>query len=218
MAVCLAPTITLNNLVAPMSLAVSPDNSTVLIVDEGTSEQLKAYNTTNGNSLWIFGQAGGYANGPSVSDDKFFFNEFHTPFSGFVCYAPDGSFWVGDPGNCRVQHYSAARNFLQRMMFHSRLLQCCSRSRITQTGYLKNILSSNMIIQSRLIGRNGSWTLVNNWGYNIPSNYNDAYFRLRTATTLSNGRTYAFLRHVNNLGLVELTTSGLRFTGWNSKD
>ena len=113
-----APTITLNNLVAPMSLAVSPDNSTVLIVDEGTSEQLKAYNTTNGNSLWIFGQAGGYANGPSVSDDKFFFNELSsTVNSGFVCYAPDGSFWVGDPGNCRVQHYSAARNFIERIMF-----------------------------------------------------------------------------------------------------
>src|SRR5438132_3548451 len=50
---------------------------TLLVADGGSSQQVKAFENASatgiGTPLWTFGHAGGYANGPAVSDDKFFF-------------------------------------------------------------------------------------------------------------------------------------------------
>ena len=210
-----------SGLMDPLALAVSPDNRTLLVADGGSSQQLKAFENASatgiGTPLWTFGHAGGYANGPAVSDDKFFFmttGRGGSPWTS-LAYQPDGSFWVGDPGNRRSQHFSAARIPLDRIMFFG-LTYSSSADPNDPTRVFADYMEFKVDYSKPLGSNNGSWTLVRNWGWGIPSEYDDQYYRLRSVTTLSNGRTYALLRHnvVNRVAVVELPPDGpLRFTG-----
>ena len=65
-----------------------------------------------------------------------------------------------------------------------------------------------------LLPNNGSWTLVKNWAYNIVGTKDDQFARLKGVTTLSNNRTYALARRSDfKWEVIELTATGLRFTG-----
>ena len=210
--------VTLAGLVDPISVAVSPDGATVAVADGGNSQQVKAFSTTDGTATWTLGQAGGYATDPTVANDKFFFADFsYDTTHTFISFAPDGTFWVGDPGNDRVQHFSTDQSFIDRIMY----LPSFYSSRVDQndsTRVFANYLEFAVDYSKALSPTNGSWTLVKNWGYGIPSQYDDNYTRLYDVTTLSNNRTYAFLLDHSQgskpLAMVELTTSGLRFTGY----
>ena len=95
--------------VTHFALAVSPDNATIIVADGGTSYQLKAYSIASSTPLWICGQQGGYANGPDVTNYKFYFqtqesfDPLGTGINGhertFVTYQTDGTFWVGESCN-----------------------------------------------------------------------------------------------------------------------
>jgi hypothetical protein len=205
-------TITLSGLVAPIALAVNPDNSAVVVCDGGTSQQLKAYSNSTGASSWTYGQIGGYARDPSVTNDKFFFSDMDGA-RAFINFAQDGSFWVGDPGNTRMQHFSSIRTYIERIMFlphaYSSVVDQNNSTRV-----FADFLEFSVDYSKTLGPNNGSWTLVKNWGLNVDPAYTDEFFLLRYLTTLSNGHTYAFLRHINNLALVELPASGnIRYTG-----
>ena len=90
----------------PLALALSPDDATLVIADGGASQQLKAYSNDSAPSLqWTMGQAGGYANGPSVTNDKFYFRKLGDMSVGsdnlgpgaewtYVAFQPDGKLWV----------------------------------------------------------------------------------------------------------------------------
>jgi hypothetical protein len=68
------------------------------------------------------GTPGGYSVDAGVNDSKFYFSDINGSGIGansklpFIAYQPDGSFWVNDPGNFRVQHYSSGRTFINRIM------------------------------------------------------------------------------------------------------
>ena len=210
----------------PLALAISPDNATLLIADGGTSQQLKAFSTATASSTWVYGQAGGYATDPTVTNDKFFFHDFENlTFHGgidwtYLAYQPDGSFWIGDSGNDRSQHLAANRTFIDTLMwiptFYSAFVDPNDPTRV-----FANALEFHIDYSKPLGPDNGSWTVVKNWGYNILTNLltncDDQYGVLRNVTTLSNGRTYATLRcsaSLSQLQFVELPpTGGLRFTG-----
>lgn len=212
-----AATVTLSGLVAPIGVAVSTNGTTVSVVDGGTSQQIKSYDNSTGASSWTLGQAGGYATDPTVANDKFMFVD-HDAVHGSIAYAADGSFWVVDPGNSRSMHFSAARYYIEMLMFlpHSYSSQVDPNN---TTRVFSDYLEFS-VDYTKDIRASGAWTLVKNWGYNIPTTYNDAYWRFKNLATLSNGRTYAFLRYGNNaLALVELPATGqLRYTSivWNS--
>jgi hypothetical protein len=190
----LTAALTLSGFAAPLAVAVSTDGSTVVIADGGTSQQLKAFSN------------------PAVTDDKFYFADLHSGARTFIAFAPDGSFWLGDPGNCRTLHFSTGRTLIDRIMFlpafYSSVVDPNNPTRV-----FADFLEFSVDYSKNLSPANGSWKLVRNWGYKVPREYNDIYYRFRYLTTLSNGRTYAFLRH-KGLALVELaSTSGLRYTG-----
>ncbi len=54
----------------PIAIACSPVDGTVLVADASTW-QVKAFNS-GGSLIWTHGQAGGFANGPRVTSDKFY--------------------------------------------------------------------------------------------------------------------------------------------------
>ena len=184
----------ISNLADPLALATSPGNSTLVIADGGSSQQLKAFNNKNGVSSWTFGLAGGYADDPNVADNKFYFGDLKGDLGTFIAFQPDGSFWVEDTGNDRVLHYSANREFINEIMY----LPLSYSSRIDSNNparLFSDYLEFKLDYTKPLAANNGSWSLVRNWGYNIPSEFDDKYNRLSDVTTLSNGHTYALLTH-----------------------
>ncbi|WP_080241344.1 PA14 domain-containing protein [Spirosoma rigui] len=211
----------LAGLTTPMALAVSPDNNTVVVADGGASQQLKAFNNQTGAASWTLGQLGGYSKDPTVSDDKFYFSDASGGINDtFIAFAPDGSFWVGDSGNYRVQHYAASRNFIDRIQY----LQHSYSSAVDQTNPKRvfNQFLEFAIDYSKPLA--SSWTLVRNWRATVPAEYFDVQNInhifitdvFKSVTTLRNGRTYALVKQVKTKkwNLVELPASGpLRFTG-----
>lgn len=204
-----------SNLVDPLAIAVSPDNSTLVVADAGTSQQLKAYSNTTADSSWVFGELGGYVNSAVVSNDKFYFSDVRETLGTFISFQPDGTFWVSDAGNSRAQHYTATRTFIDRIMYLSRSYSCFV-DKNNPTRVFSDYLEYTIDYRKPLAPDNGSWILKNNWGYSIPLDYDNNFNRLRSVTTLSNGKTYAMFSNssISKWQVAELTSAGtVRFTG-----
>lgn len=202
----------------PLAITVSPDGTTLLVVDGGASQQVKAYNASTGASVWTLGQAGGYTtNGPAVEDDKFMFdhpvlNDHDFPDT-FVAFDPaDDSFWVGDGGNVRVMHFDASRNLIEFIRSH-------------KLHYSASINKKNGLrIFSEWCEFEGypdNWTLINNWAGLFSSAYLDfqglpSWKMFKDTTILSNNRTYSTIRKegLEETMIIELDpTTGIRETG-----
>jgi hypothetical protein len=201
--------LTLTGLVQPQSITIN--GTTVVVCDAGSSQQVKAYNTTTGASLWTLGTAGGYNNSPAVTNTKFYFSDIREVRPCSVAFDSDGSFWVLDHGNSRLQHFSGSRNYLETVMYLARSYDSNvdphDSSRVF-SDWLEFAVDYTQPIQQ-------CWQLKNNWGYNIPVSMDNSRPRLRFETTLPNGRTYAALKNLttNKYHLIELTASGVRFIG-----
>ncbi|HVR03654.1 MAG TPA: hypothetical protein VMT47_16065 [Polyangia bacterium] len=190
----------------PLALAAS---TFVLVADGGVNQQLRAFDPA-GKPLWTLGREGGYTHEPLVTDDKFDFEPaVGAPGGQFVAFQPDGSFWVGDPGCYRLQHYAADRTFLDRVayipLFYSAAVDPNAPTRV-----FANYLEFTVDYGLPLGPTNGSWRLVRNWRAGVPPGFDNQYGRMKYVTTLRNGRTYApFGREV-----FELPAAGpLRDTG-----
>lgn len=208
--------ITLSGVLKPLALGVSQNNQLIVAADgDSTSQQLKAFNNLTGAASWTYGQAGGYVNGPDVTDDKFYFRDIRTTMNTFVAFQSDGSFWVGDPGNSRVQHYTASRTFIDRIMYQPHFYSCFVDYN-DPTRVFADFREFRIDYSKPLERNNGSWELVKNWGYNVPIAWAHQYNILRNVNTLSNGRTYALLYFINSPSkwqVVELPATGnIRFT------
>ncbi|GAB3023149.1 putative Ig domain-containing protein [Spirosoma pulveris] len=209
------PQLMLSGVESPMALAVSPDNSTLLVADGGGSQQVKAFNNQTGEALWQLGQPGGYSVDPNVTNDKFYFSDVSGSInSTFLSYNEDGSFWVGDSGNYRSQHYSSNRSFIDRIQYMQNNYSCYVDQNNPRRVFGQFLEFA--IDYSQPVGT--GWTLVKNWRATIPASYfqnisiNHTYIThiFRDVTTLSNGRTYGFLRRFtdNKWILVELPATG----------
>ena len=208
----------LPNVQQPLAIAISPDNKTVLVADGGSNQQLKAFNNTNSEYLWSYGEKGGYAIDPTVNNNKFFFREDGTGPATFIAFQPDGSFWVEDSGNDRVQHFSANRTWLDQIMYRS-ISYSMSVDHNDPSRVFSDYLEFKVDYSKPLAANNGSWTLVKNYGYTIPAEWDDKYNRLHCINTLQNGHTYALQHHPADKNskskwtLVEIPEKGqVRFT------
>jgi hypothetical protein len=205
----------LSDLVRPLAIAVSPDDATVLVADGGTSQQVKAYNNASGELKWEFGEAGGYSNSAAVNDHKFYFSNVRSELGTCIAFEADGSFWVQDSGNSRLQHYSANRTFINRVMYLPTSYSV-TVDRNDATRVFSDYLEFKIDYSKSLSPNNGSWTLVNNWGAMVPNEFDRKYNRLKDVVTLKNGRTYTFIGSKNKLlqQVLEFTAQYIvRFTG-----
>lgn len=212
-----AAALTISGLIAPLAIAVSPVNpNLILVADGGTSQQIKAFDRA-GAALWTYGLAGGYqANGPAVTTNKFWFLWDIEMIPGtFLCFAPDGSFWVGDGGNHRYLHFSESRSYLDQIMYQPHSYVACTDQ--NNPARVFNEFLEFAVDYTKPLS-NG-WTLVNNWMGNadachIAASYYDG---IREVTTLTNGHTYALVlnecRGTQTFEICELAAGGIRFTG-----
>jgi hypothetical protein len=205
--------VTISNFSEPLDVAVCPTNANlVLVADGGSSQQIKAFNSS-GASLWTYGLAGGYqSNGVAVATNKFWFFDGESDGT-FIGFAPDGSFWVGDGGTHRSLHFSAACNYLEQIMYQPHSYKACvcqnNPARVFNQFMEFNVDYTKPLQQA--------WTLVNNWKANVPAvniSWNEGLYEV---TTFPNGRTYGLID--NNTyqfvldELCELTTNQLRLAG-----
>jgi len=217
-----SPLLTISSVLAPVALAVSPDNSTLAVADADlSSQQVKAFDNSAGKASWTLGTPGGYMTDATVTNNKFYFNDVRSQindgwtnnFQVFIAFQPDGSFWVNDPGNYRVQHYAANRTFVETIMS---LGSCYStwadKNDNTRVGasYLEFKINNSQ----PLTGTTG-WQLVKNWGATISSAYDKTvkFTNVITLTSAGVKRTFGFLRQGNLYYLVEFqSNNSLRFT------
>lgn len=205
-----------SGLLQPLALAVSPDGASILIADGGASQQVKGYSTSTFASVGALGQAGGYSNGPAVTDDKFFFRDTfrNNGDSAYLAFQPDGKLWVGDVGNSRALRFDTTGAVDARIQY----VPAFYYAKVDQndsTRVFANFLEFSVDYSKPLAANNGSWTLVRNWSWSVVG----PYYRggLRSITTLPTyGRTFALITDsvLNKSELVELPAIGnLRFTG-----
>ncbi len=198
------------------AFAVSPDNATLLIADMST-QQVKAFNNATGASLWTLGTAGGYLTDATATNNKFFWYGLDPAKNGdripSLAFQSDGSFWVGDPGNDRIQHYAANRSFVDNIAW----VETSYDTQVKQQDptRLFNKFKEYRLDYSKTLspGNNGAWTLANNWEGNYLSQYDNGT-TLLDINTLSNNRTYALVREGQIRWVVELVNGGvIRYTG-----
>lgn len=194
------------SLIDPIAIGVSPVDGTVLVADDA-SEQLEAFDEM-GRPLWTLGRKGGYrSGGPSVTHDRFW-------LSGgpdYIAFQSDGSFWLGDPGNSRNLHFSAARRYLGEIRYlpHSYI---CAVDANDPGRVFSNFLEFSVDYARPL---RDSWRLVRNWRAGLDARYAGEFDGLQSVYTLRNGRTYGVVRRYDTgrNEVVELAASGLRPAG-----
>lgn len=193
------------------ALAVSPDNRTLILSDMKT-QQVKAYSNKDGEYLWTLGNEGGYLKDATVTDTKFYLKDIRSEKLTYLAYLPNGSFYVGDVGNLRTQHYSASRSFIDRIMFLQNVYNT-SVDKSNPKRVFSDFLEFEVDYSKPMGASNNSWKLVKNWGGNFGAEY-DQFNKILNITTLKNGRTYGMLRIQDRYFIVELVEGGvIRNTG-----
>ncbi|RZK44860.1 MAG: hypothetical protein EOO61_02230 [Hymenobacter sp.] len=174
--------VTISGLSDPENIKVSPDNSTVAVLDAGT-EQIKFYSNATGALVSTFGKPGGYAaNGPLVTYDKFDFRE-----TAQFAYQPDGSFWISDDGIKILRHYAADNAFIEQTVFIPALRSMAADPNNPSRVFAR--YCEYQIDYSKPLdnGTNGSWKLYKYWG---AGKDNHDYVGFTRTVTLPNGFTY----------------------------
>jgi hypothetical protein len=200
----------------PLAMNVAPIGSVIAILDGGTSQQIKFFQTANGALDHILGTAGGYANSPDVNNFKFFFSysqDDNTRFGqiAFVSYAPDGSYWVGDTYNRRIMHYSSSDVYIEQIMTlpYIRSVQVdANNSERLFSDFLEFHEDATQPVQN-------SWVLIKNWRYGVVGDFTQQVNYLKAPTTMKNGKTYSLLLNPisSEWDIVEFANSGVRYTG-----
>jgi hypothetical protein len=188
-----------------LAMAISPDGSTLLVADGGSSQQVKAYNTSNGSvkTAWatngVLGQAGGYATDVHVTDNKFLFQQIggfvHGTVNSFIAFVADGSFWLGDNGNYRCLHFTVGNSPIVSERFMA--MPSCYSSFVCRgdsTRVFGSHLEFKIDYSKPLDAGNGSWTLVKNYAYAFTKEGGNFYFNPQSVmgnlTKMPNGRCY----------------------------
>jgi len=210
---------TITGLVDAKAIQVSTDGSTITVADGGSSQQLKFYNNTTGAIIKTIGVANGYMGDANVSNSKFYFSDVNNTTVGaagklpFITYQSDGSYWVNDPGNMRVQHYNSSDSYINNIMcIGANYSVYVDKNDITKV--LSGPLEFNIDYATQNITGFAGWNLVRNYGATVSSSTYDLFQFSKHFTTLSNGKRYGFIRKGNNYEVVEFQTTGtIRFTG-----
>jgi len=177
------------------------------VLDAGNQQIVKRYNSTTLASTGSIGQVGGYATSPAVANDKFYEEDTRGTYYTFVRHQSDGSIWIGDPGNCRYQHFSSAGTYINNIMFLQQ--QYCANVCLNQPTQVFSNFMEYTIDYSKPVA--SGWTLTNNWGYNQPAGW-ETTIPINQIILMPNGRRYAIISKKTNVTsyFAELANTGLR--------
>jgi Bacterial Ig domain len=214
---------TITGLVAPLGVGVSTDDSLVFVTDGGTSQQIKVFNNSTGASQWTYGLPGGMqVNGPNVVN-----NDFDFGVMSYVAFQSDGTFWVGDGGTKRHIHFrysGSTVTYIEEINYIPISYDAAADPNVP-TRVINRFQEHTVNYSLPLGGTNGSWKLVKDWSYGLPSDATHLYtgFQdgIKNVVTLSNNHTYALMRNfaTSKSDLFELPATGFaRPTGYSYDD
>lgn len=193
----------------------------MLVLDAGTQQVVKEYNTTTHSLIRTVGTVGGYSSSPTVTNTKFYIEDQRGQYITFVRFCSNGTWWIGDTGNNRALHFDALGNYIESIAYFS---EYTSLSTGVQNGitYNLNIVQNEntnvfqdfleyQIDYSQPFAFGTGYTLKNNWGYNLPASWHNTQ-TITAIDSMSNGRRYAILTQLGggNSYMAELTSTGLR--------
>jgi hypothetical protein len=207
---------TITGLVSPTGLGVSADDSTLLVADGGSSEQIKAFNNSTGATTWTYGLPGGLAaNGSNLTSNNFDFEDSYTQ-QNYIAFQPDNTFWLGDCGNQRAVHFSLSTGtpvYIEQIAYMRASYQATVD--LTDPTRVFNSFTEYTVNYALPVGgTNGSWTLARNWLPTLPNDSTHSYVGFANGwsnvVTLPNGRTYGFLLNFTSgkMDLFELLANG----------
>jgi hypothetical protein len=196
-------------------ITMSTNGTLVALVDGGSSQQIKAFDFSTGAAQWVLGQVGGHISSPVVANDRFGFWKLQDDATkqpyGAVAFQSDGSFWVCDPANFKIAHFSANRTYIEGILYTGRsysiAVDLANPTRLINTMHDYEVSYGSDI--------KTSWIYKYNWQGNARNGY-DLLQQIRHMCTLSNGRTYATMRQrtTGKTEIIELDpTTGIRYTG-----
>lgn len=202
----------------------APDDNYVYVVDGGTSQQIKQYDTA-GAAGFTHGTAGGYDNGPAVTNAKFYFSDGVTELAElpttrslpFAFPMLDETYWVFEGGCERLQHFQSDFTYIERIMWlpHSYSVEVDKNN---PTRVFNEYRQFEVPLDAP-----EDWELVYNWRYRVTADYWQDFMIgiLSQVTEFPNGETYAQLKNIpdDKQEFVRLDTStGLVFTGVQTDD
>ncbi|HEY0055782.1 MAG TPA: hypothetical protein VGB63_10530, partial [Pedobacter sp.] len=186
------------------AIAVSNDNA-VVSANDISSGQVKTYSNLTGQFIWQLGNTKTYIEDATVYDDKFYWKDINKEYHSFLFYMPDGSFYVGDPQNRRVQHFRADRTYIDNIMYQTAMYNTGIDPK-DPTRLYADLFEFKLDYTKPLDRSNGSWKLVKNWGAALSNKFDGE--KMKCITTFPNGRTYGRLRMQNSYYLAELVEGG----------
>lgn len=217
----------------PVSVAVNRSNEHVYVLDGGSSQQLKEYDTKF-NLVRAYGDRGGYNDlKPDITNHRLLLD--NTAILGrpslngsWVTVENTGDVWFSDAGTAqRVIHlkpdggdFKYVDQILYTPPTYYAAVDHGDPTRVF-SGMFEYRVNYHVPIQpgdpDPLLGGNGAWRLVRNWSIgNRPPPGANARDYFLTVEDLGNGRTYAQINaYQNNYGyMAELPKIGpLRYTG-----
>ena len=210
----------LENLEEPLTIGLNPNNNEIAVCDGGQRQQVRFFNSENGQETEALGDLGGYLNDPKASNFKFYFSDLKSKkFNSdiyttqenhaSISYQNDGSFWVLDRGNNRMMHYGQNKNFIKKIQYIPDWLML-SVDKNNASRLFIDYLEFEIDYSEDEIDK--SWKLKNNWGSKVTDENDNSFGRIREPVTLSNGKTYFLLTEGFNFVIAELAENGVRVT------
>ncbi|MDX1953692.1 MAG: right-handed parallel beta-helix repeat-containing protein [Verrucomicrobiota bacterium] len=199
-----------------LAIAVSPIDDSIVIAD-GSTHQLRSF-SKDGETLWTYGQPGGYANGPRVTYDKFgfYFTDGYFSARAYIAFQPDGSFWVGDTVTSRNILFDTNRNYVTHFEYIPHFYRATVD--LNDPTRLFAEYTEYAIDYSKPLDE--GWKMTNFWGFGLPQ---DAYDYpvsegFNQVLTMTNGRTYGLTVAFPgfHLRVVELEEQRLRYTTYSN--
>ncbi len=196
----------------PHSVTTNPGGTIASVTEGGLLQQVKHYNATTGAASSTLGTAGGYALSATVTDYKFMFTNIDGVGGGenkkhpFVAYQPDGSYWVNDCWNYRVQRFTSAGVFSKSLGWLGSTYTCSVDPNNTSRVFWG-------FLEYKVDYLNKTWTLHKNWRNRVSYKVYNIKYDMKF-TTLPDGRTWGFITKGNTAELIELTKADtMRPTG-----
>lgn len=207
---------TIASLQRPLSVCVDPVNpNVVMVADGGTSQQVKAFDKL-GNTLWTLGEYNAYPlGGTQVRNDKFWFYDGGMGEKAFVCIVKDHTFWVSDPFNHRVLHFSGGiptyiDQIITQPANYGMGIDANDPTRIFN-GYQEFSVDYTKPLAQ-------SWTYVKNWSANLDKIQSTSFTAgiRQMVTDAASGKTFGISKVNSTSSLIVLPndrTSNIKFTG-----
>jgi hypothetical protein len=195
---------------------ISTYSGELAILDAGNQQIPKFYNSTTlapiMKGTWL---VGGYANTAVVSNNRFYLQDVRGQHITFIRHDATGGFWIGDSGNCRCLHFNSSGTLIETIMYvplYTTYVNAPHNAVIYDLNICKNQPTSVFLdFREFLIDYTQplatGWTLINNWGYNLPSGWTNSG-TVTTVVLLPNSRRYMVIN--KNAGTY--TSFGLNVT------